>query len=172
MTFYWEDKYNIGNINGSYTLTEKQDFGFEYSYIMINDSISEYTINNEPNKLISDAKIIEKIKKFVNDFINEQEIINEKKLLEIQAINDEKEQAEKEQAEKLQIELDKQNAYNEKINSEPYKTNIASLNELNRTDWQVIRELERMFLKDSDLNVLREQLRTSILPEPEPLEEL
>lgn len=33
---------------------------------------------------------------------------------------------------------------------------------LNLSDWKVIRELERMFLKDTELNQLRETLRSSV----------
>lgn len=40
--------------------------------------------------------------------------------------------------------------------------NQESLNNLNSTDWKVIRELERLYLKGTDLNIERELLRESI----------
>lgn len=40
--------------------------------------------------------------------------------------------------------------------------NQESLNNLSSTDWKVIRELERLYLKGTDLNIERELLRESI----------
>lgn len=40
--------------------------------------------------------------------------------------------------------------------------NQESLNSLSSTDWKVIRELERLYLKGTDLNIERELLRESI----------
>lgn len=41
--------------------------------------------------------------------------------------------------------------------------NSEALQALNIGDYKVIRELERMFLKDTPLNIEREQLRESIV---------
>lgn len=45
---------------------------------------------------------------------------------------------------------------------EQINLNQESLNSLNSTDWKVIRELERLYLKGTDLNIEREKLRESI----------
>lgn len=45
---------------------------------------------------------------------------------------------------------------------EQANSNQESLNSLNSTDWKVIRELERLYLKGTDLNIERELLRESI----------
>ena len=42
------------------------------------------------------------------------------------------------------------------------ETNQSARVELKNSDWLVIRELERLFLKDTDLNLLREQLRSKV----------
>lgn len=56
---------------------------------------------------------------------------------------------------------------NQKTYPEEYKIqqelNFNSLEELNKTDWQVIREVERILLKNSELNFLREKLRNNIV---------
>ena len=41
--------------------------------------------------------------------------------------------------------------------------NINAINTLNSTDWKVIRELERLLLAGTDLNLQREALRESIV---------
>lgn len=51
----------------------------------------------------------------------------------------------------------------EKQADELSQKNADALSALNIGDWQVIRELERMFLKDTPLNIEREQLRESIV---------
>lgn len=40
--------------------------------------------------------------------------------------------------------------------------NINAINTLNSTDWKVIRELERLMLVGTDLNLEREKLRESV----------
>ena len=56
---------------------------------------------------------------------------------------------------------------NQKTYPEEYKIqqelNFNSLEELNKTDWQVIREVERVLLKNTELNILREKLRNNIV---------
>ena len=56
---------------------------------------------------------------------------------------------------------------NQKTYPEEYiiqqELNFDSLEELNKTDWQVIREIERVLLKNTELNILREKLRNSIV---------
>lgn len=42
-------------------------------------------------------------------------------------------------------------------------TNIRAREELNKSDWKVIRELERLYLSGTDLNTEREALRDSII---------
>lgn len=42
------------------------------------------------------------------------------------------------------------------------KTNSIARAELQQGDWKVIRELERLFLKDTELNLIREALRAEV----------
>ena len=43
------------------------------------------------------------------------------------------------------------------------QSNVNAINTLNSTDWKVIRELERLMLGGTDLNLEREALRESIV---------
>ena len=43
------------------------------------------------------------------------------------------------------------------------KINANAINTLNSTDWKVIRELERLMLTGTELNIEREKLRASIV---------
>lgn len=43
------------------------------------------------------------------------------------------------------------------------QSNTEALNLLNSTDWRVIRELERLMLKGTELNAEREALRKSVI---------
>lgn len=52
----------------------------------------------------------------------------------------------------------------ETIKAESIATlNINAINTLNSTDWKVIRELERLMLSGTELNLEREALRESIV---------
>lgn len=42
------------------------------------------------------------------------------------------------------------------------QSNINAINTLNSTDWKVIRELERLMLAGTELNLEREKLRESV----------
>jgi len=42
------------------------------------------------------------------------------------------------------------------------KTNSIARTELQQGDWKVLRELERLFLKDTELNSIREALRAEV----------
>ena len=42
------------------------------------------------------------------------------------------------------------------------KTNSIARAELQQGDWKVLRELERLFLKDTELNSIREALRAEV----------
>ena len=56
------------------------------------------------------------------------------------------------------IEIDEETIEAERI----VQLNINAINTLNATDWKVIRELERLLLNGTELNLEREKLRESV----------
>jgi len=70
---------------------------------------------------------------------------------------------------KMMVEKELDSAYDESLVSFTYETqeekNHYAVLELSRNDWKVIRELERLYLSDTDLNVERETLRSLVVEE-------
>lgn len=156
---YWEDNYNKGSIE-SFEITEKPVFKFTYSFIYVDDDKAIYAASKDSENTEIPDEHISEVLMFAN---NTYEKLNHEWTTAVQAeaTAREAEMAEK-QAEQDAIEA--QIAADAAArNTEPMKTNISSREALIEGDWLVIRELERMFLKDTPLNVTREALRDSIV---------